>query len=192
MKFILLNGPPRSGKDTLAHMLKDHIGADRATVMQFSEPLKRAVHAMYGMPLDTPAKVFDDVKHIPQDALSGKIPREEYVVWWNRICEQYGEEHFGRVLLTKAGLSGKDYIIISDCGRRGEPMPLIRAVGPENVLLVQLYLGGTDFGEDGRDYVDLRDLDVLVWHAWNLRDDLNYMFEGTLKGIYWAFGEDFR
>lgn len=192
MKFILLNGPPRSGKDTLAHMLKDHIGAHRAAVMQFSEPLKAAVHAMHGMPADTPTKVFDDVKHLPQDALGGKVPREEYVAWWNRICEHYGDEHFGKVLLCKAGLSGKDYIIVSDCGRRGEPMPLIRTVGPENVLLVQLYRGGTDFGNDGRDYVDLRDMDVLVWHAWNLRDDVDYMFEGVLKGMYWAFGEEFR
>lgn len=192
MKFVLLNGPPGSGKDTLAHMIKDHVGAHRCAVMKFSEPLKRAVHAMHGLPSDTDIEFFGGRKNEPCLELGGAVPREEYVYWWDALTERYGDEYFGHVFLRRALAAGKEIVIVSDCGRRGEPMPLIRAFGPENVLLVQLSRGGTDFGNDGRSYIDLRDQEVLIWHAWNLKGDPDYMLEGTLRGMEWAFGEDFR
>jgi hypothetical protein len=192
MKFVLLNGPPRSGKSTLAHMLKDHIGPDRCAVIGFSTHLKRMVHGIYGLAHDLDPEFFDAVKGEPQEAFLGLTPRQAYI-WWseNGAKKCHDKRFFGQMFLRAAEASGKEFIVVPDSGFREEAEVVVDAVGPENVLLVQLTRANTSFDGDSRSYIDLRDLGVLLWHSLNPKDQQDLMLEFTLRGIDAAFGDKF-
>lgn len=167
IRLILLNGPPRCGKDTSGQILADAL--DCAAVDKFARVVKERCHAAYGMRvvgsgLVPPHDYFEGVKDEPLPAFLGRTPRECYKAFSEQLYKPlHGADVFGRLLL--ADLLGADAVrtwIITDSGFRAEAEPLIEHFGARATLLVRLHREGCMFAGDSRSYLDLSDLGVTT------------------------------
>ena len=157
MKLILINGPPRSGKDTAGAFLSTLLGAH---IGKFAKVLKEAAHALYGMP-NLPHDAFEDRKDKPCPEFFGKTPREIYIA----LSETYfkplhGEDIFGQLLLKdllneESQFDFEGPVTVTDSGFVPEAMVLINHFGPENCCLLRMWRPGYDYSGDSRGYIDL-------------------------------------
>lgn len=153
MKILFLNGPPRSGKDTVGAQLRMRFpGCETA---KFAGELKDAVHRAFG--LQVPTDHFESRKDQPCDEFFGRTPREVYIAYSERFLKPlYGPGIFGRMLVeTLKGMeaSGVRLVAVTDSGFREEAEEVLR-VFPE-ALLIRLHRDGTSFMGDSRSYIQL-------------------------------------
>lgn len=157
---VLLNGPPRVGKDTAAEALltlKDDKGAPVFARQGFADELKDMTHRLYGV-LGVPFDHFEPYKDMASYSFHGISPRRAYIaVSENLMKPLYGPQVFGELWLRRwARLnSGFPGAVVPDSGFAKEAEVLIDAVGVDNVLLVRLARDGTSYVNDSRSYVDL-------------------------------------
>lgn len=177
-KYILLNGPKRSGKSSCANAITNARSIDASiAIIGFSFHLKRFVHGIYlgqnGFALDPDH--FDAVKEHPQEILDGMSWRQAYIHYSETVIKPlHGKEWFGQQLVRAARDDGADIVMVPDSGFREEAEVLIREAGPENVLLIQLHRPGHGFEGDSRGYVDLSDLGVERYDIWATEGGLDY------------------
>jgi len=163
----LLNGPPRSGKDTLARLLCDEASGDM--ILSFADPLKVATHAALGLfgptgkPL--PADAFEDVKDIYDvPGFLGVSPRQAYIQMSEGFGKQlwgpayYGERFAELIRALRPGM--EHHVIVPDSGFVAEAEVLVDRFGPERVRLFHLHRDGCDFANDSRRYIDLSHVGV--------------------------------
>lgn len=168
---ILLNGPPRVGKDHAANVLLREFKICRK--LKFSNPLKLGVHASYGVDDDLNPDFFEDVKDEPNDIFFGMTPRQAYIYHSEEYMKPlHGKDVYGRILTNTvkhdrfqpSNALNKVYII-PDSGFVDETKPLIKEIGADNVLLVRLHssLNGRelDFIGDSRSYLDLPNVEAM-------------------------------
>lgn len=192
MKVILLNGPPRSGKSTIALELQKFFGEDRCGIIGFSHHLKKMVHKIYGLPDSTPVEAFDSVKDTSSPIFLGMSPRQAYIMWSEKAAKVFhGNTFFGRMFMRAAEADGRKLIIVSDSGFREEAEVVVERLGAENVYLVHLQRRGTTFDNDSRSYINLDHLSVFRWTAWNPESHIRMARDEILTGARWAFGNDF-
>lgn len=172
MKLILFNGPPRSGKDTSAAMAMNFL-AEKSCFgaygyhYRFAEPLKDAVHALFGLAwVDT--EHFNDQKSTKLDILFGMTPRAAYI-WLSEQCAKpkFGNDFFAKVAVNRLKNFASATVVISDCGFQPEVDVLINEFGRENVHVIHVHRMGCDYKEDSRGYIKHPDLD----HMYFLRND---------------------
>lgn len=170
MKLILLNGPPRSGKDTAASILYDYIGncEDSETFWlptkeKLSEPIKRAFCGLLELDLEADGNLpepynTDKEKVIP---LLGVSARQWQIDFSEKFMKPlYGNDIFARLLWQSIDEceATKDsdeewFYIVSDCGFQIEVDTLLHNCAPEDVLLIRLERAGCSFEDDSREYV---------------------------------------
>jgi len=166
-RIILVNGPPRVGKDTVGNALALEIGG---TVEKLAKELKERTHALYclfelnGSPLRH--DWFEKSKDRPMDEFRGLTPRDAYIA----VSEQYlkpmhGEDILGHLLLER--LQGREKLlggvcrwIITDSGFQQEAEVLETYYGSNHCMLVRLHREGCNFEGDSRGYIDLSHLGV--------------------------------
>jgi hypothetical protein len=153
-KVILFGGPSRSGKDTSAQFIIDAYGKHKVKHYKFAEPLKNAVHALYG--LNVPMDHFERTKDYPNEIMNGLTPRKEYMKFSENIIKPtYGKDFWGRIAARKIAEYLQDYMtVVSDFGFREELVPLSATIGSENIVVVNLYRDGCDYSNDSRNYVN--------------------------------------
>lgn len=156
MYIVAFNGPPESGKDTLAEMLADHMDAQGVTlpvrVESLSLPLRHIAYAMVGRTYDEStyadfkreyfAQLDRDGRHLMIDA------SEQF------LKPTYGIEVMAKLLLDR----NKDFtgvLLLRDSGFQIEVDPLIRAVDRENCCVVRVIREGKSFEalNDSREFV---------------------------------------
>lgn len=166
--LILLNGPPRCGKDTAGAILERRIGGDGSVVWveKVSRILKERTHALYGQVDRTgaplPHDYFEDQKDTPLPEFLGLTPRQAYIA----VSEKYlkplhGEDALGKMLADDLAKTLNDpafpkprAVIVTDSGFRAESEPL--AAMAERTLLVHIHREGCTFEGDSRDYWNWR------------------------------------
>ena len=161
MRLILLNGPPRSGKDTAATAI---IGANipyfgRQAPVRFgmAQHLKEATHALYGHP-DRRFDYYEETKDIPNADFFGLTPRQAYIAVSEKLMKPlHGEDVFGRIYVRRIKTLFATCIIAPDAGFAAEWNPVIAEYGAENLLLIQVYADkrGKTFKGDSRSYIHL-------------------------------------
>lgn len=151
--FILLNGPPKCGKDTVVKQLIPYL---KFTHMKFADPLKDRLCCV----LNCSRRELEEIKDIPhkllrkKDSLECYTPREELIYdsehhWKPR----YGEDIFGRILAHRSrGISNK-LVIASDCGFDCEVERIIAEYGRHNARVVRIHRDNCDFKTDSRSYL---------------------------------------
>ncbi len=163
MKVVLLNGPARSGKDSLArYLVETRLNTAR---IGFADHPKRLAHVMaFGaMGWDMDPNAFDAVKEIAHPGFAGMSPRRFYIHVSERVCKPlFGAGYFGDRFVDAARASGAALVVVPDSGFRGEAERVAEAFGALNVLLVRLSREGTSFAGDSRGYIDLSDLGVAA------------------------------
>lgn len=167
MKILLINAPPRAGKDTLGRAIVERADKEKAdevwtAIRKFAFELKTATHRLYGIqPGGHPwhgAEQFENSKDIPNDKFFGLTPRQAYIAVSEKLMKpMHGKDIFGKLLANSMAANAgiEDLSIITDSGFVEEAQVLIDRFGVDNVVLVQLHREGFDFSNDSRSYIKL-------------------------------------
>ena len=156
---ILLNGPPRCGKDTAGEYLQSI--TPRSCVIKFAGALKRSVHADFGLPSHLQEDHFEPCKDAPHPAFFGMTPRQAYIQKSELRQKPFlGEDIYGRVALRRLWRvyqAGTRVFFFTDSGFAHEAVPIMGVVGNENALLLRIHAEqrGCDFKNDSRSYINL-------------------------------------
>lgn len=153
-RILFLNGPPRSGKDTLGRLLQGALlrSGWLSVSFKYAKLLKERTHALYGS--SAPHDAFEETKDEPNDLFLGLTPRQAYIA----VSEKYmkpvhGEDVFGRLLRDELVAELRGHVaIITDSGFRAEAAPIIEEYGIEQCLLIRLARAGCTFEGDSRSY----------------------------------------
>jgi hypothetical protein len=173
MKVILVNGPPRCGKDTLGHLLVKHLPNGKSLMLAPIEvELKERCHGAYRLYHGkgvVPHNAFEAVKEMPSEYFEGRSPRDAYISffrsWVKPVC---GEDALGRWLVARIERLMKipqirmctKGIIALNVGRRADCMPIVTWARAENCTLIKLTRDGCSYKGDSREDVNLDDLGV--------------------------------
>lgn len=177
-KAILLNGPPRSGKDYAANVLVNDINDEYLTLLErFSLPLKHAVLGLLDVfSLDDPLAIeLEAKKDEAYHLFRGKTYRQMQIGLSEQFIKPFvGKEQFGHWLvhrIKKHEEFSKTYyhnapiaFVVPDSGFAHEADPVIQYLGAENVLLLQITRDGTNFDNDSRSYITLPDIHTIEVH----------------------------
>lgn len=160
-KVIIFNGPPGSGKDTGSEALRSfvqiHAPYLKPTHMKFSEPLKRAAHALYAVfhnwdYYDT--KEGAPYKNMSSGDFLGLSPREAYIEMFRKLAELHDERALGFVMRKRIVRNNFNSVVIcSDGGRLADLEPVINLVGQRNILVVEVHATGITWDRDIRHYI---------------------------------------
>lgn len=153
--LVLLNGPPRSGKDFAAKHLAREFAFQHVSL---ASCLKTMVHAAYGiMGLDgKPARYdyFEGTKDEPCPALYDLTPREAYIAFSEHYIKPiHGSDFFGRRLAER--IQHSEFVVVSDSGFVQECEALVALTCPDKTTLIHLERDGHGFDSDSRGYVDI-------------------------------------
>lgn len=155
-KIIILNGPPGSGKDVIAVELVKHLKGQQ---LEFKTALHNIAIAMTGLTREQYFTIYNDrpIKEIPNDALLGFSPRGLLIHISEVMCKpHFGKDYFGKLSSVDCArhIYSKD-CVFSDGGFPDEVHVLADRFGKENIILVHLHRGETNFMLDSRDYIDI-------------------------------------
>ena len=160
MKLILLNGPPRSGKDFAAARILTQLYRESGAALfhdKFSAPIKQAFSAITNTYL-TSDFVNQEWEHRKDEIIPtfGVSYRQWQIDFSERFMKRlYGDNIFGRLFLDRdSHREDARIVVVSDCGFNVEVDTIIEAYDPADILLIRLYRSGTSFAGDSREYVD--------------------------------------
>jgi hypothetical protein len=160
-KLLLINGAPRSGKDTAGEVAR-RVGRGKVHVAKFAKVLKERTHALYGLfgadskPL--PHDAFESVKDCEHDEFLGATPRQAYIAVSEKLMKPlHGDAVFGLMLLQEleSNAADADLIVVTDSGFAAEAVPLVESFGAENTVLMRIHRTGCDFNGDSRSLIAL-------------------------------------
>ncbi|MCB9178993.1 MAG: hypothetical protein H6590_06185 [Flavobacteriales bacterium] len=177
MNIYLLNGPPRSGKDTAGKMLAQMLPG-KTVILKFSEPLKLATHAVIsllrGEAKIMPADHYEKTKDERDVDFLGTTPRRAYISLSEDFCKkQFGDAIFGEVMVRKIRKlqeEGVDNVVITDCGFVRE-VAALGVLQDAVIMLLKIHRPGTSFSGDSRDYLDYTKLPVAAENTLDLTNN---------------------
>lgn len=145
MKFVIFNGPPYSGKSTVARELARALsGRYRVAMDSFAAPMKHFIATALG-------EQYNEMpKDSPKDILRGRSVRQFLIHMSEQYMkEQYGQDIYGRLLYHRAMRyqPAPDFVICDDSGFPDEAMAL-----PEPYI-VRVTRKGKDYTGDSRTYL---------------------------------------
>ena len=157
MYIVGFNGPPFSGKDTMARMLAEHMDSQGVTIpvveASLSTPLREIAYAMVGWEYDP--RDHDEYTRFKEHSFPqfGNTGRRLMIdVSECFLKKQYGISVMARLLLA----AHKDFhgvLLVRDSGFQCEINPLVDAVGVDNLMVVRVERPGYDFSNDSREWV---------------------------------------
>lgn len=150
-KAVLLNGPPRCGKDTIGEMLYGLLcqqGQIPIRLCKFAWPIIDYMWEAHRVDMLTANK---DLVH---PKLHGRTPREVAIAYSEKFCKPlFGQGFFGKQAAEALSGVGKGGIaFFTDSGFASEAEVLVDALGQGNVLQVRIARPGCDFRIDSRSY----------------------------------------
>ena len=183
IQLFLLNGPPCSGKDSLANYV---VKTDRTFgKMAAAFPIKEAMRSFFGLSDDEYYQYENNrqIKDVKQDRFGGKSWREVNIAFAEDFVKKtYGQKIFGDLLVSRiknirSPKQGYN-IIISDCGFTEEVEPLVEEYGADNIHTIKLARKGHTFDIDSRDYIDCEKLGIGEYFLRNTRNEAFYHKNG--------------
>lgn len=199
MKIIGFNGPPRTGKDTLANMLADrlrvHMTANgewsrnlRVQILSLSKPMRLTVYALMGIPYTDDH--YEANKDVPVDILAQETIRMAMI----RLSEEHVIPRYGEMFWAKrtaaAFLLTKDIVILPDIGFQREVDYFCERYGKDNFLLVHTYRQGKNWMNDSRGYVSATHMTTIFNSGPTLDDARTEAFRlygRLLNSFRWEF-----
>jgi hypothetical protein len=148
-KIIFLNGPPYSGKDTAAKLLRE-INSN-VSRMAFADTLKEMFCKAHGL------AAFPDGldKEKPMPAPYHEKSWRQGVIAFseNYMKPAFGKDILGKLLLKQIQSLALPIVAISDSGFIDEALVLTAKYGKKNCCVVQMHRPGRTFLGDSRSYV---------------------------------------
>lgn len=154
-QIIILNGPPRSGKDSLAkYLVAKHKSFYH---VKFADELKKIAHRFYNTPEQDP-DAYEQFKDRPLTEFLNLTPRQAYINLSEDYIKKYhGKDFFGLQLIStikKVHDNNDNVFVVSDGGFEEELLPLLEAFNPSLFTIVQVHRAGCSFDNDSRHYFD--------------------------------------
>ncbi len=163
--FIVLNGPPYSGKTHIANTITNELRAHmRKTVIahpqgaaelvmqdSFAAPMKHFISTILGV------KYKDLKKDVMVAALRGYTPRQFLIsLSEDHIKPIYGEDFYGRAMLHRVGRLEPQplYMVVDDSGFEEEIEPITKR------LVIKLTRPGCSYEGDSRNYLSEFDYEL--------------------------------
>ena len=157
-KIILLNGPAKSGKDTIGGQLQFESPSHYA-LGKFAHPIRLWIQSTLRI---TPS-MLESEKDVQQELLNYMTIREAMIAYSEKFIKPIcGNDWFGKRLRHE--LVGPTYAqvgVVTDSGFATEAQVLIDWFGAKNVLLVRLHREGASFEGDSRSYLSFLDQGVI-------------------------------
>ncbi len=160
-KVVLFNGPPRSGKDTIARALTDRLENNyKVCTVKFADAIKGPVAQMFNLTDEEYDFYFEtDAKDKPQDRFFGFTPRAVLISFSEEWAKKlFGEKIFGQILGRRVSLERNlveaDLVFVTDCGFAPEIEGFFEYHGSMNTGLFRVVRGKCSFKGDSRRYVD--------------------------------------
>jgi len=190
MKIILINGAPRSGKDSAGAMMLPEMPGQWA-VVKFSQCLKERCHLAYGM--NAAHDAFEEVKDQKLDCFLGISPREAYIhfseTWMKQV---HGKDVFGQLMIRQLeAMQMQDEtlagVIITDSGFKDETVVLVEKYGADAVTVIRLHRQGYNFEGDSRGLLDVTDMGVKTYDVNSPDGDLPGLLENIKSKVPFLF-----
>lgn len=156
--IIILNAPPRAGKDTIAQIIDNEYGLP---VVSFKTPMFNIARGILGeADFKEFMAVYDtDRKDTQQLSILGGMTCRQFMIWISEdvIKPKFGKKHFGWLMadLLEEMAADVDLTVCSDGGFHDEVEALIDY--GHKVKLVRMHREGFNFDNDSRDYIYLSD-----------------------------------
>lgn len=147
---ILLNGPPRAGKDTAVEALADALGGS-VEIFKFTRPIKDLTHRNAG--IDCTHDAYETLKDTPLEEFGGRTPRQAYIDTSRELKRLNGEDAVARLFVEAINASEASIILNPDCGDDMEALCVAEAFSHENVFVIRIHRDGHDFSQDCRTWV---------------------------------------
>lgn len=176
-RVIILNGPPRSGKDTLAKHLTTMFSHFHHK--EFKSQLYKLLQVIYSLTDGQLQSIIkdEDNKENPNELLDGKSLRQALIYISESIIKpNYGKNYFGKSASKNLVLN--EVNVFSDGGFIDEVLELTKVVDKEDITIVRIHRDGCDFSKDSRRYLDIDgirtiditndDLDTFLLDSTNL------------------------
>ena len=151
-KFVLINGPSRVGKDTLAEFLESSLGMVHK---KLSRPLKIAVEGMFLIS----GQALEAYKDMPSAVLLGLSGREWQIRLYNTLSDVGGKSVLADLFISDVIRDhwwSYDKFVVSDLGRVEELIAFIETFGVDNILVVRVFspiTAGHFVSKDSREYI---------------------------------------
>jgi len=152
-KIVILNCPPRGGKDTIAEgIIKRSPDFGMAS---FKGKLIEIALMVSGIPLEEWEHRYNsENKELPWSKLGG-LSQRNYLI---KISEDWvkpvhGKRYFGDRVLEYIQRNSKNNFIIPDGGFEEEVLPLKEGLTPNSLLILQWGREGCTFEYDSRDFI---------------------------------------
>jgi len=154
MYLVGISGPPRSGKDTLAQLVRRHFvnAKVRTQVHSLSLPMRLAVYGMLG--LEYSPEHYEANKDyefdLPGEQRFTTIRREMISLSEDHVKPRLGHGWWGRALCNRV-TPGTQLVIVPDMGFDSEREVFDTTL--TDCLWIHLQRDGKDFSGDSRSYV---------------------------------------
>lgn len=157
--IIILNGPPKSGKDTIANYLeKNGYGVMYFNRRDFKDRIEEISAVMLADKWDEFKHRYNDrtLKETPWKEINYLTPRQFYIELSENFCKpMFGYDYFGKA--TLGTMRPFENFILAGSGFPDEIYPLLKA-GNQRVCIVRLHKEGCTFEGDSRRYLEPKDL----------------------------------
>lgn len=155
MYIIGMNGPPRSGKDSIGKRLGQMLTERREIVpliLALSQPIRESVYALLGV--QYAEEHYEANKDLPQALFGGKSIRQVMIDLSEKFVKPlYGQDFWSRRADVSIHQWEDTVTIITDFGFPPEREFFAGEYGLNCNLLVRLHRDGFDFRSDSRDYL---------------------------------------
>jgi hypothetical protein len=152
-KLLILNGPPSSGKDTIANILYKHYDCRR---FKFSNPLKKALVSLFELDVDW--MTLEKTKDLSTNRFFGMTFREAQIWLSEEVMKpKFGPDIFGYLMLRQLYSpyrSNGPFDVISDTGFMSEVDCVYQNLPPKSVYLLRIHRNDCTFSNDSRGYLE--------------------------------------
>ena len=156
MYVVGFNGPPESGKDTVAAMLAAHMEPQGVTIPvkeeSLSMPLRKIAYAMVDWTGDLEGLNYETFKRTTFPTLNATGRELMIAASENFLKVGWGKEVMAKLLIER-NRSFEGLLLIRDAGFQCEVDPLIREYGIDNAYIVNVMRPGKTFEGDSREWV---------------------------------------
>lgn len=170
-KVLVLNGPPGSGKDTIAKAIKNYaiqkgVNIHNVVHEKFATPLKRAYPALFNK---SNLAELEELKDKEFFGVERAIRKVQIGISEDVMKPIFGKDIFAKLLVARIKHLRKDNLcVISDCGFNEEWRYLYYRCAKENILTIRLTRIGTTYFGDSRSYImppiESADFNVIDYH----------------------------